>query len=311
MDFKMQRPKGLEDWVSSVSPETVALAQKVFEEGEEDFPSKGNTNFVGVSVTGDFDWVKGTACHAYMSSLAYRDVIVTENTTKRAGKGLELCRPFLRWFLYDSPYGFIILNRDDLDWCENHGFVIAGDAPTTLVQCALIISRHFKECTNLAFETFNKLLARGIDGFIAYQICFNSNISGLSSYKGRHFEYLSGHRVSGAVSPSVALDYYEGEVQGDISRTYKDAPSIYGSSSLFVSSYTYNGSYALSNWRRNNKDFHNFLLEKEGKLNPSEAYRPPNPFAPKPADYNEHKFTCEQAVTDVADYYQQYVKENL
>lgn len=324
MNFAMQRPKGLEDWQSTVPPETVERAKKLLKEHQGSFCS--TANFIGV---GDSDakhelW-DGGSCHVNMRrvGVACRDVLATENGRfrryARADYNLtaEQARPFLKWFLYESPYGFIILNRDDLESCEEYGFVLAGDAPTTLVQAACIVSRHFYEVRTIAFTTFNQMIERGIDGFIAYQICFNSVISCLDpklTLESANFGVQSIHRVTASLVPDQMLNYYRGEVQNPLGTTYKEAPSIYGSSDLFVKKDKldpYSVKHLLYKFRTNNSDFHNFMLEKEGKLDKSAVYRPPNPFAPKPKGIDEHTFTCQQAVTDVADYCQQYITEKL
>ena len=323
--FPCKRPIGMEDWQSSVSSETVEAAKKLFKYSQDLF--KGTTNFMGYGEKGDASSYWNRGCHASMGapSSKCRDVLVTENglsrrIAERYAKGFsyEACRPFLKWFLYDSPYGFIILNRDDLDYCEKVGFVFAGDAPTTMVQSACIISRHFYEVALGSFLEFNNLVERGIDGFIAYQLCFNSNISlgyynpGVNLYKTtRLFESYGGHRVSDCVNPDVMLHYYRGEVQGTIENSYKKSPSIYGSTKLFIPDSLYPTGYQLSTWRKENKQFHEFLLEKEGKLDKSGIYRPPNPFTRKATENTEFKFTLEQALTHVADYIQQYIKEAL
>ena len=323
--FPCKRPIGMEDWQSSVSSETVETAKKLFKDSQELFA--GTANFMGVGEKGNYSSYWNRGCHASMGNpdSNCRDVLVTENGLSRRiksgygdGFSYEICRPFLKWFLYDSPYGFIILNRDDLDYCEQVGFVLAGDAPTTMVQSACIISRHFYEVALGSFLEFNKLVERGIDGFIAYQLCFNSNISlGYCNPQTKYdmstriFETYGGHRVSGCVNPDVMLHYYRGEVQGTIENSYKKAPSIYGSTRLFIPTSLYPTNYQLSIWRKSNKAFHEFLLEKEGKLDRSGIYRPPNPFTQKAVENNEFKFTLEQALTHVADYIQQYIKEAL
>lgn len=312
--FPCQRPAALKDWVSSVSPKIVEKAVGLLKENQPSFC--GAANFLGVGETDHWITV-GRACHYDMGrgTSDTREVIATSNLTfLRQGGGLsfEEARPFLQWFLYDSPYGFIILNRDDFESCEKYGFVIAGDAPTTLVQSACIISRHFYEAYKTSFVEFNKLVERGIDGFIAYQLCFNSNITNVSSQKLSQltFNGYGGHRVSECVTPELMLNYYRGNAVGGLGNNYKDNPSIYGSTKLFLGdAYPYN--HGLSNYRKQSKAFHEFLLEKEGKLDKSGVYRPPNPFVKTPFGLSEHKFTLEQAVTHVADYIQQYVKENL
>lgn len=312
MTFKMQRPKGLEDWQSSIPSETVERAKRLFAERKEQFRGTANFGAVGSSdKRADFLFNRG--CHASMGSFpkSYRDVLVTENGRERQSNlTKEEARPFLQWFINDSPYAFIILNRDDPEYCENFGFVLAGDVSTRLVQSACIISRHFYEGSEGAFKEFNKLVERGIDGFIAYQICFNSNLFGYVARPSQTtFIGAGGHRVSEAVTPEVALNYYQGIVPNGLGATYQEAPTIHGSTALFIGNYFYNGPHCLHLYRENSLDFHNFLREKEGKNN--EVYRPPNPFVVQPRDLTDKRFTCEQAVTVVADYYQNYIKENL
>lgn len=315
MNFPMQRPKTLEDWQSSASADLVERAKKALVDNQRSFSR--TANYIGLRENDEELAVYvGEPCHASMSSIQRRDVLATENGRFRHKNKLrkEEARPFLKWFLYDSPYGFIILNRDDFEFCENYGFVLAGDVPTTLVQSACIVSRHFYECGPEAFLQFNKLVERGIDGFIAYQICFNSGISGLDRSANLSkcvFYGSSGHRVSETVNPEIMLAYYRGEPQNDLGRTYKEAPSIHGSTRLFIKNYEYGGTYALSRYRRNNRKFHNFMLEAEGKIVKSAIYRPPNPFKKEVKTNADYEFTCEQAVTVVADYCQQYVKERL
>jgi hypothetical protein len=267
----------------------------------------------------------GRACHAsmYLPNKDYRDVLVTENATARIKKSKALRRPFLSWLLYDSPYGFIILNRDDFEFCENYGFVLAGDAPTTYVQCVNILSRHFYECHERPFIEFNKLVERGIDGLIAYHLCFNSNISLLDTNQRIEtiiFSGYSGHRIVDCVRPEILLNILNGNVINPLRGTYKEEPSINGSSCLFIPDFdrgkVSDESWSLSLYRQVNKDFHNFLLEKEGKMlveKKVEVYKPPNPFVKKPLIEvsNEYRFTCEQAVTVVADWLQKYVEENV
>jgi len=317
MNFAMQRPKGLEDWQSSVAPEIVERAKKALKDNQHSFSS--TSNFIGVGETDkNVSIRRSQACHAAMTDIgvASRDVLATENGQRRKPLTEEVAEPFLRWFINDSPYAFIILNRDDYESCRDLGFVIAGDAPTTLVQSACIISRHFYEVTTRAFQEFNKLVSRGIDGFIAYQLCFNSNISSASNnsdFNSSLFYGGSAHRVSAAISPQTMLNYYRGEVQNDLGKTYKEKPSIYGSTKLFIRNGSYPvGSGNLSTLRTMDLAFHNFLLEKEGKLvKKQEVYRPPNPFAPKPKSSNEKWFTLQQAITVVADYCQDYVSSHL
>lgn len=320
--FPVKRPKSLENWQSEVPTDIVERAKALLKANYSSFRAAGN--FIGVGKE-EHQVEIGRVCHASMSSIPAhcRDVLATANMTVQGRGDLvqddwrvskEEARPFLEWFLYHSPYGFIILNRDDFESCENYGFVLAGDAPTNLVQSACIISRHFAEVCPQSFRYFNELVARGIDGMIAYQLCFNSNISSGAVLERSPSQVIffgyRGHRVSSCVTPEVLLNYYKGEVGERLAKSYKEKPSIYGSTTLFLGDY-YPNHYELSRYRWESLDFHNFLLEKEGKLDKSAVYRPPNPFAPKPVGYNEYSFTVEQALTDVADYMQKYIADRL
>lgn len=327
-----KRPTGYEEWETSVPAEVVERAKKALVDNYSEFRS--TANFIGVGLDDQKVSVRTSQyCHAQMSSIgkSCRVVLATENATSRRvshyksdawlgskyGKFTkELVRPFLKWFLYQSPYGFFILNRDDFEHCENYGFVLAGDVATTLVQSACIVSRHFQEVTPRAFEEFNKLVDRGIDGFVAYQICFNSVLSVFEKdcLLDKHvFGGYGSHRVSYPVVPEQMLNYYRGKVQNPYGETYQDSPTVSGSSRLFISEYTIatGAVWMLQNYRKNNADFHNFLLEKEGKMDKRQIYRPPNPFVKKTNEISEHVFTYEQAVTVVADYIQEFITKEL
>jgi hypothetical protein len=223
--------------------------------------------------------------------------------------------------LYESPYRFVILNRDNFEFCEEHGFVFAGDAPTTYVQANCILSRHFYEVPVASFEAFNAMVERGIDGLIAYNlaICNYGSAAG-NIQSAALFRSYGGHRVHPAYKPEILVRMINGEVVRPLQGTYEEEPSIFGCTSLFVdqdapSPYELpeDKAFALSEYRSVNTDFHNYLLKAEGKLEEkAEVYRPPNPFVKKPNNGVDatYRFTYQQAFTVVADYLQRYVEEN-
>jgi hypothetical protein len=317
-----RRPEALKDWVSTVPPELVKKAEEQLLYYEDEFD--GTANFFGISNTGNVEVYTERQCHASMSRVdeSYRVALATENGRDRSGKDADLCRPFLKWMLYESPYHFIILNRDNFDFCEQHGFVFAGDAPTTYVQANCILSRHFYEVPKESFKAFNEMVERGIDGLIAYNIAFCSNLYAYARPEQRetyNFTGYHGHRVHPAFNPEILVNMIKGDLQQDFGKTYQEAPSIYGCTRLFVPNGNdpyYAGNhedYALCKYRKKSTAFHNYMLRCEGRGGEeatAEVYRPPNPFAKKVPEKLEHAFNIAQAITVVADYCQQYIEQH-
>ncbi len=325
--IQCRRPEALKDWVSSVPADLVKTAEETLVKLEDGF--RDTANFFGMSEGGNHKAEIGRACHNGMQYInkEFRTLLCTENGRKRPrpyrledDKSAELCRPFLNWMLYESPYHFVILNRDNFDFCENHGFVIAGDAPTEYVQANCILSRHFYEVPGFAFEQFNEMVARGIDGLIAYNIAFcNYGCSVWRVDPTALFRSYGGHRVHPAFNPEILVRMVNGTPERELQGTYTEAPSIFGCTSLFVDEdqdpyeYPEKEAFSLQGYRKISQDFHNYMLKLEGKLEEkAEGYRPPNPFVKKPTESVDatHRFTYEQAFTVVADYMQKYLEEN-
>lgn len=320
VSFPIQRPEALKDWKSSASPEIVQRAKDILAENYNTFGDTANFIGVGASTTSMY---RHRQCHAAMTSVAKEDraVLATENACSRRGFSKEKYAPFLDWFINHSPFAFIILNRDDPESCEKYGFVLAGDAPSTYVQSACIISRHFYE-RSYGLDMFNTLVGRGIDPLIAFNIVFCSNAYSYfqeDAQKKDIFMSHSGHSAFPAFNPETLLNVVRGHAPNlDTLKTYLSHPSTKGTCKLFVDGsidpylYPHESRYSLETYRRKSPEFHNFMLEREGKLGKAEVYRPPNPFAVKPAGGPDDKsFTIYQALTDVADYMQQYMEKHL
>jgi hypothetical protein len=166
------------------------------------------------------------------------------------------------------------------------------------------------------------MVERGIDGLIAYNIAFCSNLYAYTRPEQRetyNFNGYHGHRVHPAFNPEILVNMINGNLQQDFGKTYQEAPSIYGCTRLFVSNGLdpyYSGNhedFALCKYRKKSTAFHNYMLRCEGKggTEAPEVYRPPNPFAKKaPATTHEHAFNIAQAITVVADYCQQYIEQH-
>jgi hypothetical protein len=250
------------------------------------------------------------ACHAAltnMSDKAYDTVIATENGYNRLvlKPKKDNFKPFLSWFLYDSPYGEFILNREDFDFCLDYGFVISGSLPQPLLMNICIISRHFHEVPVASFKAFNELTEKGLDPTICYSMLMNryyvDNTDIWQSY--------GGHRVAPAYHPDVLKNIYNGVYGADVYlESMKTHKTIYHASKLFD-----NDQYdAFSHWAHGDKDFQRALKESRGE--PVETYRPPNPFANNPnADrvIKPGQFTNKECVDFVIPYLDNLMRKEM
>lgn len=142
----------------------------------------------------------------------------------------ELVKPFFDWFFNRSFIAPYILNRDDPEWVFNNGFIFSGDIPTTIMQSALIISRHFNEQSNNMFEMYNEM-CKVTSEDLAYYLVFNSTLASgtsvLASYVTHRAFGLFGHIDN--VGKFLAGDF--GKTLGHTD-TYRDRPSILGTIGL-------------------------------------------------------------------------------
>lgn len=150
--------------------------QKGLEWLEKNYHSFHNRcNCLVINEEGDFIDKIGDSCHGFVEyeKIKRPSLIVNENATIRRWKDSvpKGAQEFRDWFVKDSHFSRFILASSDL------GFVFSTDVPYTIVQNMNIISRHFWECSEAAFETFAELLNLGYSGDVAYGLCFNSTIS--------------------------------------------------------------------------------------------------------------------------------------
>lgn len=177
----------------------------------------GTANFAGLYTHSELpgiikEWnALNAPCHGRMSGFPDRDykgkiyieVIVTECGWKDRFKvgsrkpSFEIFKPFAEW-LVNSSYMSPMFIVKDIDFIKEFGFVLSTRVNAPLLQNALITTRHFIECSLLAFETWNTLVKEGVDPHFAYFICFNSTISSIvnDSYMANSIFYgVSGHRA--------------------------------------------------------------------------------------------------------------------
>jgi hypothetical protein len=276
----------------------------------------------------------GRACHASFPSMGnkkfFDSVICLDNGWDRNGKHLSatvaakdtgaknLSSPFLSWFLYESPYGEFILNRDDFEFCRDYGFIVSGHLPHAVLMNMAIISRHFYEIHKDSFAMFNELtLNRGIDPTIAYSCIFNSYYShyGEAYISNKYLNY-SGHRVSCCYTPTTLVNLFNG-VFGDVAVQKKMFLHCYtsGAKALFKIKETYEDNFAR--WAKHDKTFIAALNKWRKPDADLSTYKPPNPFAPR-NPYDEQlrilghgEFTFKEAFDFAIPYLDDLVRKEL
>lgn len=274
------------------------------------------------------------ACHAslpYMQESEYKSVIAFDNGWKRNARppsgqfeGLSeekrknLSLPFLSWFLYVSPYGEFILNRDDFEYCRDYGFIVSGEIPHAVLMNIAIISRHFYEIAQDCFIRFNKMtLEQGIDPTIAYSSLFCTYYSHYAEdYLKRKYIVYSGHRVTNAYSPPVLINLFNG-VYGDLASSKKmyKQKTLYNAGTLFqLSKVTY--ATNLAEWCRADRDFIAALKSWRNPNKDISTYKPPNPFTPRNAVEEQSilragEFTFEEGFDFVIPYIDALVRKEL
>lgn len=234
------------------------------------------------------------ACHAnlpYMSKTNYETVIALENGWARNSRGCSrkfdgvdeknLSRSFLTWFLYHSPYGEFILNRDDLDFCLEYGFVVSGEIPHAILMNLAIISRHFYEVNKDCFAMFDIMtMQKGVDPTIAYSFLFNSYYSYYGeTYVNKKFQGYSGHRVTGVYSPLALMNLFKG-VFGTkaISQKMFAHGSTSGAASLFFTKDIYASTFYHWTTADEGREFRTALAAYRKPDADLSTYKPPNPF---------------------------------
>lgn len=260
-----------------------------------------------------------------MNILNYSNVIAFENgwsrNTREPAPALKvkdtknLSWPFLSWFLYDSPYGEFILNRDNFEFCSTNGFIVSGTIPHALLQNIAIISRHFYEIHKDSFVRFNEMtLEKGVDPTIAYAFLFNSYYSYYGdSYLKHPFGIYAGHRVTSAYRPQEFLNLFKGE-WGSLAEKRNSgvwrSPSKAGS--LFAADEAYYNGFP--SWARNNKNFQEALKAYRKPDVNLETYSPPNPFVRNPTlprILGAGEFTFEECFDFVMPYVDDLIRKEL
>lgn len=221
------------------------------------------------------------ACHAQMNYFGkgerdnpYRHLMGTDNGSSRTHeveRDRAIQRPFFDWFIKDSPFAEIILNRDDPEFCWDYGFVFSCLAPQPLVMNTLIVSRHFREVSLLSFETWNELVAQDVHPWLAYEACFNSGLSSRNTPTNSEFNGYGGHRMHSASGLVGLLRYFRGDWGLAQQDSMLDKKSIYGASALFAGGSLYTEA-------KYQEEIQEALAKHRGVEPDAALYKPPNPF---------------------------------
>lgn len=275
----------LKDYTKSPDPvpTLVEKAKKTLAEKAEGF--YGNTNFAVISEDADPSFTFGRACHAdapRLSNMA-KDrggpFVIATSTTGRTNLNKTLATPFAKWFIKKSIFSQFILNRDDeISDILNSGIVVATDIPRMFVQTILIISRHFSECGNFAFKSFNKWTEKGLSPESAYALCFNSTLSEIDSNENTVLaqRISSGHRAWTLFNLTCLKQFKNKEIlYSSDTPTYRESPTISGVTSLFSNEGKSFGQSVLDV-----PELQKALSLFRKKKTSSEKYVPPNPFSP-------------------------------
>ena len=272
------------------------------------------TNFAIITNDGVVEERRNGACHAGILSPktvdGARAVVATEIGWQRrspnpnASYGARtpdrtIIEPFLRWFLYDSWLGRFILNRDDFEFCRDHGIIVSADMNVALMQCIMITSRHFYEVSDQAFLKWTELTSNGTHPTLAYIMCFLTYYSYMTPPETQAVQLISGHRAH--MMPSITgfqkwLDHDLGTLYNKtkISPTYGAKPievNLEDSKFHYRNFRYYNGgllffqdnsvySYLFQELFQD-KEFVERLREFRTGGKSKEMYRPPNPFDKK------------------------------
>lgn len=272
----------------------IEFAVKILKESYSQFI--GTANWVYFKSPKDYSLKREGACHAALPrTVDGKHLVAFENGYNRRKPQYKCSEnqaaSFLSWFLYYSPYGEFILNRDDFDTCFNYGFIVSSSIPQPIIMNLAIVSRHLYELYATTFESFENLTNKGFDPTICYSFLCNTNFSSSAlaatafALKVRSY---SGHRVAGAYSTTTLKNIFNG-YYGYKSLTTKniyDVGSIYGACYLFTSQTDrVYSEYFPEEEAGKDRAFVSALKEYRDNLNKNkepEVYKPPNPFDPAP-----------------------------
>lgn len=294
---KIPYPKGKRSFKVSKKLDTYCRANW----NKERCHSTSNFIHVKESSKGVFsheEWyVRG--CHAANNKAKNVSAVVTEMAAwERQGCSLESVVGFATWFVKESYFSRFISNRSEpIEDILNSYLILSGELPTEILHTICIISRHFKECREDAFKSFDAFVGMGLSKEAAYMLCFNGNISiciKLHDEDSTYIDHHSGHRAFhvGGVKTIESFSK-KGPHLIRSKGSFKTSATIYGASATHPSKDTLQSSL---------KEFPDLLKSLQDYRKPlkEEGYVPPNPFtqvkSKRKPDFFSHKEVWEVLV---------------
>lgn len=278
-----------------VSPAAMKAALDFFT-GYKPFSEQGVANFRIIDQSGNYDDCVRAQCHGPISynGLSDRCLVATDNGWSRnivfKGKGehpwnkktdVQLMKKYFDWLTKESWASRFILNREDETFMWENGFIVSADMPTPLMQNILIMTRHFREMTPIAFEAFNDVYDKYGDGVLAYLFSFGTTLSVGGFDLSHPIGPYNSHR---AWKLPASLATLKNHLQGEFGATLKDNKKIHyrvhnnytgGAKYCVDSTCSDSGYYSLAKELFNtDKEYKDELLSGRGQ-----SVEIPNPFA--------------------------------
>lgn len=329
-------------------PEVIEAAKNWFIAKKGSF--KSTTNFAVFATDGFYNEYLKQICHRRIreDDLIDRCLVATEIGIHRRANEVDRIRgagsfensgsmtwdtalPFLNWFLYESYVGRFILNRDDVDFVKQYGILVSADIPAPILQNAMIISRHFLEAKEDSFIQFKKLLDNGVNGNIAYALCFNSTYSIPGSKLNTTVRTCTGHRAHPLWCLGAFRNFLVGEL-GDASpaikkieagKTYRTDHDYSGGWRLFFNVNNDIGLFGTTTDYRHFiydlvalPEFREALSSRRKSVGKEVMYHPPNPFKPPEPGTRDTPNSDEVSNTELFEFvgpwlHNYFVKEGL
>jgi hypothetical protein len=173
------------------------------------------------------------------------------------------------------------------------GIVVSADIPAEVMHCIAMISRSARMFKKEHFEWFDKLVADGIPGEVAYLTCFC-----VGNYPVEYaFTPSSDHRPFLCPPLTGIKNFLTGEFNiRNEEKTYRNHRSMY------CSTFLYGGSRSLRQDIATDAELVT-LINESRQANNGGVYKPPNPFAPQKKELRLGEFSYKEVYEIVLPYY--------
>ena len=227
--------------------------------------------------------------HSQPNNKNLRTCVATECGWNRITKGMskDWARPFMNWLLNESYFSPYFLNRDDPEFCLEHGFVVSADVWAPLLQNIMIITRSFTEQASARFRKFGELTTQGVPGDLAFALCFTTNLENTTKETYPVGWAGSGHRTTQTFNLAALLNFLEGEtchpltVLNDPNTHYRVNRAYLGGSAIFWPDQNVASggkTFITDLFEDKTSGFRESISAYRKSTTQGEMYRAPNPF---------------------------------